>query len=698
MLNRSSYWLLGMLFFMTAGLITTSCNKKFDAPPSFVEPSIQANTTIKQLKAMHTMGNIERITDEIIVGGVVVADDKSGNFYKSIAIQDATGGITVRLDGSNLFNSYPVGRKVFIRMKGLYLGDYNKLYQIGGGIDDTDPSRPELAPLASSLFDTYIVKGSTGNAVTPKVVTVDQLHDSLQSMLIQLNSMEFIPADTSKTYADASGKVTRNLYVKACSGNNLILRTSGYSTIAGVNVPNGNGTLLSVYTVFGTTKQLVIRDTSDVRFTGPRCGTGPTTEMNIADLRALYTGTAPVTIPDARRIKGIVISDRAAKNINDRNVIIQQGNNLGGIMVRFEAAHSFDLGDMVEVNVSSQSLEEFNGTLQVNNVPLAYASKVGTGTVTPRVTTLANALANFEAWESTLIKVDENVTLSGTGTTWSTLTTFTAGAASIKTFVFNAADFAGATYPTTAASVVGYLNQGGNNKDQQLLIRTASDVTTATTPPPPPPPATNIVLSASPFILNFNDIGTALPAGVTVRTGASATTLGTTATLTTSPTDWNNTSGAFKNFASGNITTDGTATSAEQSGSSDRALGIRQTGSVGDPGAAFVFEINNTTGKTNLKMEFKLQSLDKSTTGRTVVWKVQYGIGDAPASFTDATVTGTMTTVLGTFANNTVTVDFGAALNNLSEKVWVRIIAPTASTGSGSRPSTAIDDVKFTWN
>ena len=502
---------MGVLMFATAGLLTTSCNREFDAPPSYIEPNITANVTIKDLKTRHTMGQIEQITEDLTVGGVVVADDKSGNFYKSIAIQDATGGITVRLDGSNLYTSYPVGRKVYIKLKGLYLGDYNKLYQIGGGVDDTDPARPELAPLASSLFDTYIVKGSTGNTITPKVVRVDQLHDSLQSMLIQINNMEFIPADTSKTYADAAGKATRNLNVKACAGNSLILRTSGYSTFAGVNVPNGNGTLLSVYTVFGTTKQLVIRDTSDVRFTGPRCGAGPTTETNIADVRALYTGTNTF-VPDGKRISGIVISDRAANNQDDNNLLLQQGNGLAGIMIRFAEPHTFDLGDKIEVNISNQSLEDYSGTLQLNGVPNDFAKEVGTGTITPREATAAEIATNFEAWESTLVKMKNVTVTGGTGGNWSGNTTLTDATGTVKSFTRSAATFSGTAYPTAAVpSITGYLTQF--NTDKQLIIRTLSDVEAPA--PPPPPPANDILIiteyvegSSNNKYLEITNIGT----------------------------------------------------------------------------------------------------------------------------------------------------------------------------------------------
>jgi hypothetical protein len=43
-------------------------------------------------------------------------------------------------------------------------------------------------------------------------------------------------------------------------------------------------------------------------------------------------------------------------------------------------------------------------------------------------------------------------------------------------------------------------------------------------------------------------------------------------------------------------------------------------------------------------------------------------------------------------------VEFGNALNNISETVWIRIRAAASSTGSGSRPHTAIDDFELTFD
>ena len=269
-----------LILFAGIVITNTSCNKQFDQPPVYVVPTVKANTTIKQLKALHTTsGSLDLVNQDIIIRGIVIADDKSGNLYKTIVIQDETGGLTLLLGGNNLFNSYPIGKELFVNCKGLYLGDYNRVIQLGGGIDGSGTT-PALADIPSSLFSKYIIKGSFGNVVTPRVVTPAALgtnmQDTLLNTLIQINNVEFSVADTSKTYAlpNQNPPGTVNFTVKDCSGGSITLRNSGFSAFAGNNVPNGNGSIVSVYTVFGTTKQLTIRDTADLKMYGARCGSG----------------------------------------------------------------------------------------------------------------------------------------------------------------------------------------------------------------------------------------------------------------------------------------------------------------------------------------------------------------------------------------------------------------------------------------
>lgn len=261
---------------LMAGWMMNACVKdKFDEPPvDGPFPDITANKSIQELKDLYT-GTIVQITDDIIVEGIVVADDRSGNFYKTLVIQDATAGISIRMDKTNLFTDYPIGRKVYIRCKGLYIGAYRNLIQLGGGIDLTDLTDPSIQTIASLLLDKYIVKGPVNQPVTPIEVEIEDLFTGYQNMLVSIKNVQFIPADTAQTYADAVAKLSVNRTVQNCAGKTVVVRSSGYSSFATNLTPSAQGTLTAVYQVFGSTNQLVIRDPNDVAFSSARCAVGP---------------------------------------------------------------------------------------------------------------------------------------------------------------------------------------------------------------------------------------------------------------------------------------------------------------------------------------------------------------------------------------------------------------------------------------
>ncbi|QUV99272.1 nuclease [Chloracidobacterium sp. MS 40/45] len=201
----------------------------------------------------------------------------------------------------------------------------------------------------------------------------------------------------------------------------------------------------------------------------------------------------------------------------------------------------------------------------------------------------------------------------------------------------------------------------------------------------PAVPATTMI----PYVETFDGIGSGLPSGWTVNTGATATSLGTPASFSTTPIDWANTSGAFKNFASANNAGFNASTpAATQNSAPDRALGIRQTGTFGDPGAAFTYQ-RDTTGETIDTVSFDAQML--SVQPRSTTWTLQYGVGAAPTSF----VTLATYTDPGTWGNTNISVTLSTVQSaDVSNKpsVFFRIVALSGSTGSGNRDSFGIDN------
>ena len=283
-------------FFATTLIIAAvslnSCKKDFDSPPGYVDPNLVANTTIKALKAKHTFsGALDSVATDIIISGIVTANDKSGNLYKELYIQDETGAIPIELDATNIYTSFPVGRRVYIKCKGLWLSDYHGMTQLGG-IDRSIPGSPALNGIPSTLMSNYVIGGSFNNTVPVTVITNYSalnstagnasavLQDSLLGRLIRLDNFEFGHCDVNNIYADTSAyKNSINLTITDCSGNSVFVRTSGYANFAALHPAAGNGSIYGVFTIYKTSatstfapdKQLLIRDTTDVQFNGPRC-------------------------------------------------------------------------------------------------------------------------------------------------------------------------------------------------------------------------------------------------------------------------------------------------------------------------------------------------------------------------------------------------------------------------------------------
>lgn len=268
---------LTLVIALVVTLFSSCIKDNYDEPPvNGADPNLTVTHSIRQLKHYFKGTASVQITEDIIIAGVVAADDRSGNFYKTLILQDSSAGIAIRLDESGLFNNYMVGRRVFIKCKGLYLGAYNGLVQLGAAA--TAGTATEVDPVPSALIDKFLVKGSLNNQVDYITITdLSQLVDSIhQNRLIRLDNVQFSNAYAGYPYADGILQLSKNTIIELYDGTctklgDIILRNSGFATFANELTPTGKGTLYAVYSVFGTDKQLFIRDVTDLQFNGSRC-------------------------------------------------------------------------------------------------------------------------------------------------------------------------------------------------------------------------------------------------------------------------------------------------------------------------------------------------------------------------------------------------------------------------------------------
>ena len=240
-----------ILLLLTAvvALSQTSCKKEYDSPPEKTVP-VGMVITIDSLRNMFQGVNV-KFTQDFSVYGVITADETSGNLYKNIYMQDATGAINLRLLTSG---GVYQGDSVRLYLKGCVLGKYNGMIQID-----------------SVSADNNIIKQATGKVVVPQTVTISQINSSLQSHLVKIDSVEFIVTDAGTTYADALNQQNMNRTIEDCSGNTIIIRNSGYANFAGNVTPTGKGSLIAIVGEYNGTMQLYIRSVNDVNMPAPRC-------------------------------------------------------------------------------------------------------------------------------------------------------------------------------------------------------------------------------------------------------------------------------------------------------------------------------------------------------------------------------------------------------------------------------------------
>lgn len=285
-----------------------------------------AKKTVAEVKAMIN-GTLSQITENATVTAKVVANDKTGNLYKYFYIEDETGGIRVNVNMTDMYldKRFMVGRMLTINLKDLYLGNVEGEIYLGA-LFQGNIGQIETVNTYKHLFSTELPLTN----VVPTERTITTLQPSDVGRWIKIKDLQFIDGDVGKNYADGTNNTNRTL--EDCSGNKLILRTSGYADFgtrdnpkpaSSTEVDSGKGDVYGILSIYRGTYQLWITKLTDVDLDNPRCdGTIPAkyetifkeefanlsnwTAVNVTGTQAWTTTTfgnpAPSAIMDGNRL------------------------------------------------------------------------------------------------------------------------------------------------------------------------------------------------------------------------------------------------------------------------------------------------------------------------------------------------------------------------------------------------------------
>lgn len=226
---------------------------EFDTPPI---KTLDENIvfTISDLRDICPVGSQYNFTGDSIVFGVVTMDESSGNIYKKLYIQDNDQAVELRLTASSRIRE---GDSIRVNLKGSTLGYYNQQFQV------------------DKLDIANLILQASGLNKEPILVTIPDLKASnfpteYQSKLIRIENVQFLSGELGETYADAANQTDQSRTLQDRDLNTIIVRTSGFASFAGVEVARGSGTITAIVTQFHDTRQLVIRQLSEVELDGER--------------------------------------------------------------------------------------------------------------------------------------------------------------------------------------------------------------------------------------------------------------------------------------------------------------------------------------------------------------------------------------------------------------------------------------------
>lgn len=236
--------------------------------------------TVAETKALLGSGTLNQITGNYTLTAKVTANDETGNLYKYFYIEDATGGIRVNINMTNLYldKRFQVGRMVTINLKDLYIGNVAGELQLGGLYSG------KLGQIEAPLFyDHFFATDTPISTVVPTEKTINTLTPNDVGRWIKIKDLQFIDSDVHKNYADATNTTNRTL--QDCSGNTITLRTSGRADFGTKDFPlsandtevdPGKGDIYGVLSYYNGVYQLWITKLRDADLDNPRCdGTLP---------------------------------------------------------------------------------------------------------------------------------------------------------------------------------------------------------------------------------------------------------------------------------------------------------------------------------------------------------------------------------------------------------------------------------------
>lgn len=243
-------WIYGLTF-----LILWGCGEEdFEIPMAETNPipegiMVSLNALIAGLDNNEAEKRIQFSEEDQFTEGYVISSDQSGNFFREIVIQDLpekpTVGILVKLDERALYQKFPLGSKLRIRLKGLSLGFENGVIQLGILKEN------QIAPIDFSSIENHVFRTQEIAKLQPLILEANQITKNHELLYVTLPNLQFganlITPQPKTLAAESADRFDAFRPALHCpSGVEITLCTSTFSSFKQATIPVTMGAITGV--------------------------------------------------------------------------------------------------------------------------------------------------------------------------------------------------------------------------------------------------------------------------------------------------------------------------------------------------------------------------------------------------------------------------------------------------------------------
>lgn len=231
--------------------------------------------SVSGLKKIFVPGAATEITSDLVLIGYVSSSDRTGNFFREIFIQDnfeeAESGVKVVLNLNDTYNKFNLGRKVYIKLKGLFVGEVRS----GDGVITVGRESGNVVDdIILSDIDDFIFRSVETQTLIPRKVEISEITDQNIGTYIQIENAQFLKGLVGENFTDSTERFDTQRTLESCaSGGSISLETSSFSSFKSSPLPTKSFSINAVVskTFNGSDIVLVLNDKNDIIETGERC-------------------------------------------------------------------------------------------------------------------------------------------------------------------------------------------------------------------------------------------------------------------------------------------------------------------------------------------------------------------------------------------------------------------------------------------